>query len=209
MNGTPHGYPVITASGSVNVLHARPLHTCICVQAADRCMQPLVSKVYSQFQPSDLHAKTRRVVPDPAMKPELWTREEAYFRTGIFSSALQYQANGQGGARCVLPLFAADAKRSSKARNDCVKRQHCQGALSPGLMVRLLFCKTASSSSLAYSSMDERAKCFQGVVYDIAVWSTLSVAAFDSAARFSNCSSGRATIYSVLEEIYATCKFLV
>jgi hypothetical protein len=118
-------------------------------------MQPLVSKVYHQFQPSDLHAKTRRVVPDPTIRPELWTREEAYFRTGIFSSTLQYQANGQGGARCALPLFAADAKRSSKARNDCVKRQHSQGALSPGLMVRFLFCKTASSSSLAYLSMEK------------------------------------------------------
>jgi hypothetical protein len=185
LNGTPHGYPVITASGSVKLLHTRPIYSSICVQAADRCMQPLASKVYNQFQPSDLHAKTRRVVPDPAIRPELWTREEAYFRTGIFSSALQYQANGQGGARCVLPLFAADAKRSSKARNDCVKRQHSQGALSPGLMVRLLFSKIASSSSLACSSMGKLSERFQGVVYCITVWSTLLVEASDSAARFA------------------------
>ena len=110
------------------------------MQASKACYQPkLAPAKASAFQPEHLHASTFRV-PAPADRPpQLWSREEAYLRTGVWSSAQGYEPGALGGACRVLPLFAADAKKKSKEglEEGCTKKQYSRGALSPGLMVRV------------------------------------------------------------------------
>jgi hypothetical protein len=73
-------------------------------------------------------------------RPELWSAEEAYYRTGVYSSAVPFETNEFGGALRRLPLFQADIASSAgrrRQRGDCTKHQVAHGALSPGLMVLL------------------------------------------------------------------------
>ena len=118
------------------------IHTCRpFLQASAKCYEPQDPKVLPGFQPVHLHAKTRRAVPAPEVKPEKWSHDEAYFRSGVHPLAGTYVPNEFGGARRRLPLFAQDAGRTNKDEcSDCNKRRHAHGALGPGVLVRARPC---------------------------------------------------------------------
>lgn len=110
-----------------------------CLQASSACFEPKPAPAKaSSFQPEHLHASTFRVPVPEERPPHLWSREEAYLRTGVWSSAVAYEPGALGGACRELPLFAADGKKKSKEglEDACTKKQYSRGALSPGLEVR-------------------------------------------------------------------------
>jgi hypothetical protein len=67
----------------------------------------------------------------------MWSSEEAYFRTGMWTAAGNHEGgDSNGGLLRGMPLFAADAKRRRKGLGDCTKHQYASGALNPGVLVR-------------------------------------------------------------------------
>jgi hypothetical protein len=111
----------------------------LCLQASRACfVASPPSQVPTSFTIDKLHAATRRQLPQGTC-PSEWSAEEAYYRTGVYSSAVLYVASMHGGARRALPLFAADistaASRSRRNAGECTKHQNSHGALSPGVFV--------------------------------------------------------------------------
>jgi hypothetical protein len=111
----------------------------LCLQASRGCfVASPPSQVPTSFTMDKLHAVTRRQLSQGPC-PSEWSAEEAYYRTGVYSSAVSYVASMHGGARRALPLFAADistaASRSRRNAGECTKHQNSHGALSPGVLV--------------------------------------------------------------------------
>jgi hypothetical protein len=76
---------------------------------------------------------------------KLWSSEEAYYQTGVWTAAGQHEpVEGNGGMLRSKPLFATDAKKRRKTHGDCTKHQYTSGALNPGILVR---CGVSNSSA--------------------------------------------------------------
>ena len=88
--------------------------------------------VLRNFQPRHRLASTRRHYQATPIRSE----DEAYYRTGLSSSAVTQEQASKGEGWRSMPLFAADAQRKDKGADDCTKHLYSSGALAPGLMVR-------------------------------------------------------------------------
>ena len=106
-----------------------------CMQRVKECCIPKASQQASPAHIRNLQGTLARSQRKPLNRAVV-SEEEAYFVTGVYSSAQSSTNASRGQAERLLPHYAADAKlRSSKPRGNCTKHKNKSGALTPGLMV--------------------------------------------------------------------------
>lgn len=100
------------------------------VQAARLSYIPRgVPFVHDNWQPKDYHATTNAHHTTEAAK----SKEEAYMRSGIWSSGVTQDQASRGEGYRKRPHSISDSQRRPKRH--CSKKQNSSGNLSPGLMV--------------------------------------------------------------------------